>query len=277
MKGGQSTMNRPPSDSTIRRREPLTAYERAVCYYTLPRILPSVTVGMIAAYAVCLLEAFGALSYGLIVRDDNITRIGAWALAGIVLLGIIAFFFRTLIGEIRRRRLLAEARGLPNPADDSADLPDPFAEHVLLRCPFSHRGKPLECADSAGHVFYQITNGRGSDWRILCDAHKRELLRLKIENGASSFLLREDTPSLVAMYSGETLVARLRNRFSFGEPMAVLSCLDPEPHEYVIRSHGIYRDHVLVGRFYDLRGYLYLDVHQSACEEAVLGVFATMV
>ena len=270
-------MNKPQSDSTIRRREPLTTYERAVCYYTLPRILPPVTVGMITAYAVCLFEAFAALAYGLLWKDTDITLIGVWSLAGIVLLGILAFFFRSLVGEVRRRRLLAEARGLPNPDDDSADLPDPFAEHVLLRCPFSHRGKPLECADSKGHVFYRVQIGQGSDWRILCNAQNQEILRLRVEAGSSSFSLREDTPSRVAMYRGETLIARLRTKFSFGEPTAVLECFEPDEREYLIRAHGIYRDHVLVGRFYDLRGYLYIDVHQSACEEAVLGVFATMV
>jgi len=49
----------------------ISDYERAVCYYTLPRVTSRVTLALVIAYAVCVFEALGALCIGVLF--DNRT------------------------------------------------------------------------------------------------------------------------------------------------------------------------------------------------------------
>ena len=50
---------------TSAEKEHLNDFERAICYYTLPRVARPVTFGLIAAYVLCLAEAFAVFVYGV--------------------------------------------------------------------------------------------------------------------------------------------------------------------------------------------------------------------
>ena len=69
--------------------EHLTDYERAICYYTLPKITHPVTFGLLAVYVVCIIEALGVLAYGATTHREGITRAGLLAVGGIVAFGVI--------------------------------------------------------------------------------------------------------------------------------------------------------------------------------------------
>ncbi len=70
----------------------LTAYERAVCYYSLPRQKHPVTFVLIVAYGVCFLEALGALIYGCVSGAEVWRRWGTITLVASIIFGIAAFF-----------------------------------------------------------------------------------------------------------------------------------------------------------------------------------------
>ena len=114
--------------------ERLSDYERAICYYTLPRISYPVTFGLIVAYAVCLLEAFAAVIYGLLWDHAAFAKGGAAALGAIVVFGVVVFTARALLNEIRMRRALAVARGVPDAVADIKDIPSPGIFCCVIRC-----------------------------------------------------------------------------------------------------------------------------------------------
>ena len=60
----------------------MTPYERAVCYYTLPKVIHPITLGLIWVYALCVIEAVGAFSYGVYTGDMDWTMAGFYSFAG---------------------------------------------------------------------------------------------------------------------------------------------------------------------------------------------------
>lgn len=87
----------------------ITDYERAVCYYTLPKVITPVTIGLLSAYALCVIEAVAALAYGLYVGNRTWTLSGFYCLIGIIVFGMLAFTVRALWGDWRRRAALSIA------------------------------------------------------------------------------------------------------------------------------------------------------------------------
>ena len=171
--------------------ERLSDYERAVCYYTLPRVIHPVTFSLVVVYTICLLEALGVLTYGLLWNKDFITRIGAIALAGIVVLGIVAFTLRALKNEMTQRRLLAMAHGAPDAESNAQDVPDPFTDHILLRHPLHNRGDLFPCTDNDGELVYFVESAGSSPWWRVRDAQDNEVIRVQILATASSFSFTE--------------------------------------------------------------------------------------
>ncbi len=256
--------------------EPLTEYERAVCYYTLPRVTHPITVGLIVIYAVCLLEAFGVLIFGLLWNHPRITQVGSILIAAIVILGIVAFTIRAFLNEIKQRRALAVARGTPNVASGVMDIPDPFGDHALLRHPLHSRGDLFPCTDNEGSILYFVESSPSSAWWKVKDAQDSEVVRVHVEALASSFSLAGGIPGRLSVYSGDKEIAKIRRRFSFTAPNIVITCLHPEPKTYVLHRTGIYCEKRLVGRIYYLHQSLYLDIERAELHNGILGLFITM-
>jgi hypothetical protein len=256
--------------------EHLSDYERAICYYTLPKIAHPITFGLIIIYGVCLLEAVGVIAYGVFWDQDTVIKAGAVALAGIIVFGIVAFTARALLNDVRQRRALAVARGIPDAIADLQDIPDPFAGHVLLRHPLHTRGDLFPCTDNDGNLVYFVESSPSSPWWKVKDPQDNEVIRVRVESASSSFTLGGAVPSRLAVYAGGEEIAQIRRLFTFTAPTILVQCMKPESKTYTVRHGDVSQDKRLVGRIYYLHHSLYLDMEQAAFHEAILGLFITM-
>ncbi|NIA13376.1 MAG: hypothetical protein GWP08_04790 [Nitrospiraceae bacterium] len=256
--------------------EHLTDYERAICYYTLPKITHPVTFGLLAAYVVCLIETLGVLAYGMATHHPGVTRIGIFALGGIVVFGIVAFMLRALFHEFRKRKALATARGMPDVSSGAEDIPDPFENHLLLRHPLHARGDLFPCTDDAGDISYFVESAVQSPWWKVKDAHDNEVLRVHVQSEAASFSLGGGVPSRLSVFVEGEEAAQINRRFSLTSPATHVVCTKPEPREYVVREESIFRGNRLVGRIYYLHQSAYLDIERDEFHLAILGLFITM-
>lgn len=256
--------------------EHLTDYERAICYYTLPKITHPITFGLLAVYVVCVIEALGVLAYGVTAHREGVTRIGLFAVGGIVAFGVVAFMLRALFHEFRKRRALAAARGVPDVSGDAEDIPDPFESHLLLRHPLHARGDIFPCTDDAGDISYSVESAAHSPWWKVKDAHDNEVLRVHVQAEAASFSLGGGVPSQLSVLAEGEEVAQINRRFSLTSPTTHVVCIKPEPREYVVREESIFRDKQLVGRIYYLHESAYMDIESDEFHLALLGLFITM-
>ncbi|HNR30156.1 MAG TPA: hypothetical protein PKI11_04655 [Candidatus Hydrogenedentes bacterium] len=254
----------------------LTDYERAICYYALPRVVSPITLGIIVAYAVCVVEALAALAYGLIAGHPAWVEGGAWALAGIMVLGIVVFMGRALLNEVRQRRLLAAARGVPDALDEIHGLPDPFAGRVLLKHPRSARGVLLECHESENVTRYTLEcEAGGRAWEIKTPDGAPVCRVVKL-SGPPSFMLSVGIPRRLRVHRGDAVIADIVQRFSFSAPVVEIHCQDQPGRVYRIRGQSVFDGDSLAGRIYELRGSVYLDVRRDALHDGLLAFFATL-
>lgn len=254
----------------------LTDYERAICYYALPKVINPITLGIIVAYAVCVFEALAALTFGLVARRVPWIEGGAWALAAILVFGIVVFMGRAFLNELRQRRLLAAARGVPDALSGIRDVPDPFIDHVLLRHPAGARGLHFDCTGGDTATRYHIDVAPGGAWWTIQTPEGEEVCRVKVVSGPPSFMISMGVPSRLTVYKGEEIIAEIVRRFSFSSLVVDISCLKPSATKYLVRGQTVFREDVMVGRIYELRRSVYLDIKRDALHEALLGFFATL-
>lgn len=254
----------------------LTEYERAICYYTLPKVTSTTTVGLLVAYLVCLLEAAGVLAYGVIAGRPAWTRAGVIALGAIVIFGIVVFLARALYHEIRQRNFLRQGRCVPAGAPAPGDLPDPFSDHLLIRHPRYIPGDSFTCTGNDGNVVYRVDSVSQGAWWKVSDVDGNEVVRVRILSGAPSFSLASRTPARLAAFQGDGEIARITHHFRLGDPVVEIRCCSPVERLYTIRRRAIYHDGRLIGRIYFLRHFLYLDVKKDDCHPAILAYFVTM-
>ena len=263
----------PPSDARpTGGPDHLTDYERAVCYYTLPRVVHPISYGIVLAYGVCLLEAAGVLIYGIATQSPAFTRGGAIATVAVVLFGVIVFMIRALLNEVRGRRALLQARGVPDAGAAPADTPNPFAHHILLRRPVGGTGN-IACAEIGGERTYEIQCDR-SGWQVK-EGSTGDTFEVRLLKGAGSFSFDRGTPRCVAVFRAGKETARVERRP--GLPAARTEISRPaEARRLVVRSLGIYWRGHLVGRVYTLRGWHYLDLDANLFDEGALAYFLTV-
>lgn len=258
-------------------QEHLTDFERAICYYALPKMVNPITLGVVVAYAVCLLEAAGALAYGLAAGHDTWTMAGTVSLAALVLFGLVVFTGRALVNEVRRRRLMAAARGVPDALRAVPDIPDPFANHVLLSHPTHHPRRHFECHEEGERTHILVDRAPGGAWWRLTTREGAEVCRVKVEQRAQSFALSMGGPGRLSVYKDDKPIALIRHRFSLAAPhVDIESPPDHLPYTRHIHGDSILFEKRRVGRIYRLRGYLYLDIERAVFDEAILGYFATL-
>lgn len=253
----------------------ITPYERAVCYYTLPKVIHPVTLGIIIVYGVCVLEALLAFGYGIYTKDMDWISAGSYAFAGIVIFGLVIFFVRALLNDVRQRKALAEARNSPmlTPAED---VPDPFAEHLLLKHPVHAQGTLFECSagdDSRRYVVEHRPHSR--EW-IVRAADGAELFTVRVLRGVRSFSFSMGRPRLMGVYRDGVEVARILRRGGLSETVTEIASETLSPKLLIVRNRGIYIGGALRGRIYGLRGNDYLDIHREALNDALLGYFVTI-
>ncbi len=255
----------------------LSDYERAVCYYTLPRVTSPVTVGLVAAYAVCLLEAAGALGFGVFTGRSVWIQWGTICLAAIIVFGVLAFLIRAFLNDVRQRKNLAAAQGVPDAAREEAeDLPDPFANHILLRLPRHRPDGPVTITDNDGTLRYTVETGpHGRSWTIR-DEEGNEHARVLTQTKGGSFLLNQNTPRRLVVQKDEQEIARLERGFSMMDPIVEIVCNGPAPQKFQTQGRNLYKEGKLIGRVYYIRRYIYLDVEEDCFHDGILSFFVAM-
>ncbi|HUW59543.1 MAG TPA: hypothetical protein VMZ06_00950 [Candidatus Bathyarchaeia archaeon] len=253
----------------------LSEYERAICYYTLPKITHPVAFGLVVAYAVVVLEVLAILCYGLMSDNAAYTRIGEVVFVGIIVIGMVAFLGRALLNEVRMRKALAVAKTVPDAISHVEDIPDPFQHHLLLRHPLHARGDLFPCTDNDGNIAYFVESAAGGPWWKIKDAQDKEVLRVRVEQGSTSFTFGGNVPARLAVYDDAQELGRIRRRVSFTSPVITVECKQPAA-TYTVQRGNIFREKKLVGRIYYLHKSLYLDIQKDAMHPAILGLFITM-
>jgi len=254
----------------------LGEFERVVCYNTLPRVVAPVTISLVMVYAFCLLEAVLALAYGLAAQRQTWAMAGAWSLAGLIFFGLLAFFVRALLNDARRRYLLAEARRAPEAASEN-DTPDPFAGHLLFKRPAAPEGNLYACTSDEGVLRYTVELRRPHrHWRV-CTGVDIPVFDVLAYHGWRSFDLfsGRTVPYRAGIYRDNALIAALQRQFSWSGMYAqVVPREGGEPHVYA--QGGIYHRGRLVGRIYEIRAWIYLDIEAEHTTEGVLALYFTL-
>ncbi len=268
--------------------ERLTEYERAVCYYTLPRIVHPLTFGLMGVYALCLFESVGVLVYGIVSEQDKVRTLGASAMAAVIVMGVVTFTLQALLNEMRQRWVLEGARRLAEFAEDAQrsiansheniaepEIPDPFAGHLLIRRPLPTPGDLFACTDNDGVVVYFVEVEPNQDrWRVK-DAQENDVVQIEVEAPVGSFFMG-GLPGQMSVFRGPDEIARIARRFSLAASKVSVNCFRPCPSKYTMIRDGLYHNGSLVGRMYELHHSLYLDIEKEAFHDALLGVFVAL-
>lgn len=257
-------------------REHLSDYERVVCYHTLPRTSHPLTLGLIVAYAVCLLEAVAAIGVGVYLEKPLWLRTGAACIVGLILFGIVVFTIRAFLSELRSRKALAAAQGVPDARESAQDFPDPFESHILLHHPSHTRGTLFSLTDdhdTSGYMV-EIATGHGG-WKIR-DMESGEEIHVRVEKGGRSFRFGGVLPALARVYRDGEEVALLRRPFTLNDLEVEIQSTRPSGETLQLRNRGFFAGGRLVGRVYSLRGACYLDIDRAHFSEGVLAYFVTM-
>lgn len=257
-------------------REHISDYERAVCYHTLPRTNHPLTLGLIVAYAVCLLEAVLAIGIGVYLERPIWLKTGAWCFVGLIIFGVVVFTVRAFLNELRARRALAQAEGVPDARESAQDFPDPFADHILLHHPSHTRGNIFSLSDNHDTSGYLVQIGPGHrGWKIR-DIESGGEIRVDVEKGGRSFRFDGVLPALARVYRDGEEVATLRRPFTLSDLEVEIRANHSKGPALQLRNRGFFADNRLVGRVYNLRGACYLDIEKAYFNDGVLAYFVTM-
>jgi hypothetical protein len=258
-------------------RDHLTAYERAVCYYTIPRVTSPLTGGLVIAYAIVLAEAVALLVYGVAAERENFVWWGAASTISAIVFGIVVFFGRSLQNAIHERKALAQAALVPDSDSETSDLPDPFAGHLLFR----YRRQPgiatFDIEDNSGAVRYHVKSASRDKRFEIVAADGRHVADVRALSSRRSFLFDfTGNPGKVVVRRGDTELAHALRRYTLMDPSCDIFISEPAELHLVTRRGAIYRNDRLVGRIYTARQFTYLDIESKSFSEGMLGYYVAM-
>ena len=254
--------------------EHISAYERAVCYYTLPKVISPITYGLVAVYALCILESLAALVYGYAIDNQTWKVAGAATFAAMTVFGMLAFTIRAVINDWRRRSVLAYARHVPDP-NASDDIPNPFADHILLRRLKEPRTEVYACMTNTGGIEYYIEiKKEHHHWHINTPQDQR-LFEVLLEHDSLPVGLFKTSPLRVSIFSEKKRIATVVCRNTLRSTVVDIFEILPAETTYCIKDGCIYCANRLVGRIYDIRSYLYLDIERQHATSGILAYFMT--
>ncbi len=251
-------------------------YERAIFYYTIPRVTSPVTVRVVVVYSILLVTAFAILAYGIRTERGELVTWGTVALGIIIVLGIVTFLFHAFSNQLAEDKALRAAKNMPDADSAFDDIPDPFSDHLLLSAPRHPDEKQVHVGDKKGRHKYVLPDGRAASTVRVQNADGQELLRLTAKSGGVGFTVSRGTPSRIAVSAEGNQVGQVRRKFHFGpEKVAVMMTDDGTP-DLEILGGGIFAGKDMVGRVYEVRGNVYLDVQQSYFNDGLLAYFLLM-
>ena len=253
-------------------RDRLSPSERAVCYFTLPRLLSPVSLALMLGYFVCLALAASVLVAGIRLDNHSWIRVSTYALALLVPFGLVVFFLRALLNDIRGRRALR--RAMAAHVEEGEDgLPDLFAGHVLLKHPMHTEKGLYSCTRDDGAIVYFVEKAVGGRrWRVR-NAHYEEVCRIEALHGVPSFSFLPEPLRRLKVVDEEGVAAEVFPVASLKTTAADIHCTRPATMDYRVKRNGIYREKRLVGRIYSLRQHVYLDIEEAHLHPGVLAYF----
>lgn len=247
----------------------ISKYERLVCYYALPRLMNPVTIGLLAAYLLCLVEAAAALIYGLLTQQRLWILAGAWALGGIIVLGLTAFTLRALLNDWRKRVTLARAQKTLR-SMDTLEAPDPFMGHVLL-CRSTLPGtSTAESACSQQLRDYTVKMLKPhTHWRI---SDSKEDVTVDIV-AVQPFRKLLFATHLLEIHTDNKKIGTISLQHGLRGVRTRIDLFHPKELHYDVVDGSIRMESSLVGRVYSLRGRLYMDLEHSHLNPGLLACF----
>jgi hypothetical protein len=256
--------------------EHLTDLERALFYYTLPRVRTPFPMGMTVVYAVAMMLAAGTIVYGVASGESEWLRAGKIGLVFGGVVGIGSFMLRDFMNQVRERTVLASAKGTPDADSHFDEIPDPFGEHILLRYPIRHAESTLSLEDNKGRTVYVAEISEGGSKLSVSNAEGEGLFSAKVDSGSQSFSFDTGSPRRLTVEAGGEKVADLHRHSNFGPATVDIVCYGEGAGEYQYRSGGLFLGEALVGRIYEVRQHHYLDVEEKHFCDGILGFFVTI-
>lgn len=248
----------------------LSDYERAVCYFTLPKLVYHISPISIFIYIICVIFAFSLTFWGLILGNQQLSYVGTFILIVITLSGFILFTGRTLVSELRWRKCLAEAHG--SASEETLDLPDPFENHELYLIPVKEKeGMLFPCVNRAGEIQYFIEK-KNHVW-IVKDALEKEVCTIFRKRSWFSITFTSKAPKIINIHRNDKRIANIKPRFSLFSSVYVITLFENGNETYQILQSGIFHYGELVGRIYQVRHNLYLDIKRDHFNLGLLSFF----
>ncbi len=250
----------------------LSDYERAVCYFTLPKLVYHISPISVFFYFICVIFAFALTFWGLALGNQLLAYAGTFALIIITLFGFIIFIGRALISELRWRKCLAEAHG--SPSQEILDLPDPFESHELYLIPLKEKKSVLfPCANRDGKIHYFVEE-KERGWTVK-DPFEKEVCTITAKRSWFSIALTSKAPKVIYVLKDKNKIATIKPKFSFFDSTSLITLFENGKETYWILQSGIFHKGELIGRIYQVRQYLYLDIKKEHFNLGVLSFFIT--
>jgi len=258
-------------------KEHLSDYERAIFYYTMPKITIPFPVGMVVIYVLMLFLALASLVYGVATEQMDWIRSGTIGICFAAIVGMGAFLLRDFINQVRSKSALASAKNVPDADSKFEDIPDPFKEHVLLRNPIRHDEKTMPLKNNKNITLYTASLEEHGRILSMKDESGAELFQASLDKHTHSFSFEGGGASQVSVKKGDKEIAEVIRHSSIRLLEVDIICKKGEtPKTYRCLSGGILLDDELIGRVYEVRGYHYLDVQKAHLCEGILAFFATI-
>lgn len=257
-------------------QEHLTEYERAIYYYTLPRIQTPFPVGVTVLYAFAMLVAGSTIVYGVSTEQPDWLRAGGIGLAFGVVVGVGTFLLRDFQNQLRERSALATAKSMPDADSQFDDIPDPFGEHVLLRYPIRHQGSSLTLEDNKGNSVFIATLSDGGKKLTMSGVEDQPQFTAQLDSRSHSFSFETGSPSRVKVEKGGVSTATVHRHSNFGPATVDIECHGENARNYQYRGGGLFLGEALVGRIYEVRQYHYLDIEKQHFTDGIMSFFVTI-
>ena len=254
----------------------LTDYERAIFYYSLPRLRTPFPIGVTIVYGVVMALAAATLVYGVATGEPDWLRAGGIGLGFGVVVGGGAFVLRDFMNQVRERAALKSAKGIPDADSQFDDIPDPFGEHVLLRYPTRHSGNRLSVENNKGEELYVSELESGGAALKFSDADGTPLFEATLGSSSQSFASDRGSPRRIVFGENGEKTGEMRRRSSLGPSAVEIERQGDNGGTYRFFGGGLYEGEALVGRMYEVRGHRYLDILKSHLSNEILGFFVTI-
>jgi hypothetical protein len=256
---------------------PLTPYERAACYYTLPRIAPPMPAAFVFLYGGLLSALLATLCIVAVYGSSRATYGVVIGVVVVAFSGMAVVMVRSTLAEVRTRRVLQEAHDAPNVETQDDSLPDPFANHILMRHATDRMGRLTACTSDDHDIEYFIDNTRGDSQWILRTPQDQEMMTVLATGGVGSFAFVPSQAQRFTVYAGGAEIARIQDGGTLLHPQTDIVCYMPTTCTYTVKDGGIHFEGNLVGRVYFFNDAHYLDIEREHLNDGTLGYFVSRI